>query len=317
MEYRKLISFGKNSFVISLPKAWIRQNKLKKGDLINVEENGTNLVLSLKEASPNKEEKEISIGIDGKDFFSISREVNAAYIQNYRTIYLKGNELKTRIKEIQDIIQNLIALEIMEQTSTTITARDFLNMEKVSTSELIRKMDVVVRTIIKELINIFNEDNYDAIKERDKDVDRLYFLLYRTVLYNLQNPMQAIKTFKLESIDLVRIHNYGFNLEDLANEVRRAAKYSSRIKITSKQKKQIEDLFKRINEYYLQTAKAMHNHDLKLSLESSPLKRKFEKEINKLEEEWTSVKGISRVCNHLIRMVNLIHEIGRVVYTVN
>ena len=45
MEYRKLISFGKNSYVVSLPKNWVRQNKLKKGDLVYIEENVSNLVL--------------------------------------------------------------------------------------------------------------------------------------------------------------------------------------------------------------------------------------------------------------------------------
>ncbi len=44
MEYRKLISFGKNSFVISLPKAWVRHSKLKKGDLIYVEEASDHLM---------------------------------------------------------------------------------------------------------------------------------------------------------------------------------------------------------------------------------------------------------------------------------
>ena len=49
MEYRKLISFGKSSFVVSLPKSWIKQNKLKKGDLIHFEDEGNNLVIKKKE----------------------------------------------------------------------------------------------------------------------------------------------------------------------------------------------------------------------------------------------------------------------------
>ena len=49
MDYRKLIAFGKNSFVISVPKQWIKQNKLNKGDLIYLDESGPNLILSKKE----------------------------------------------------------------------------------------------------------------------------------------------------------------------------------------------------------------------------------------------------------------------------
>ena len=32
MEYRKIIEFGKSSYVVSLPKPWLNAKKLKKGD---------------------------------------------------------------------------------------------------------------------------------------------------------------------------------------------------------------------------------------------------------------------------------------------
>jgi phosphate uptake regulator len=34
VEFRRLIGFGKSSFVVSLPKNWIEKNKLVKGDLV-------------------------------------------------------------------------------------------------------------------------------------------------------------------------------------------------------------------------------------------------------------------------------------------
>ncbi len=46
MEYRKLISFGKSSFVVSLPKSWVTQNKMKKGDLVYFEDSGVNLLIN-------------------------------------------------------------------------------------------------------------------------------------------------------------------------------------------------------------------------------------------------------------------------------
>ena len=58
MEYRKLISFGKNSFVVSLPKSWIKQNKLIKGDLIHISDNGSDLILSKKESDEKKKRED-------------------------------------------------------------------------------------------------------------------------------------------------------------------------------------------------------------------------------------------------------------------
>ena len=95
MEYRKLISFGKSSFVISLPKAWINKHKLSKGNLLYLQESETDLIISPKEHE-EVEEREITINVDGKDIFFITREINAAYIENNRRIILKGKELEAK-----------------------------------------------------------------------------------------------------------------------------------------------------------------------------------------------------------------------------
>ena len=101
MEYRKLIAFGKSSYVISLPKAWIRQQKMKKGDLIYLEERENSLLLSSKiQGSP--EPKKITISVDNKKIPQIRREVNAAYIENYREIALVGKQLKQQSAELLD-----------------------------------------------------------------------------------------------------------------------------------------------------------------------------------------------------------------------
>ena len=64
MDYRRLISFGKSSFVVSLPKGWVVQNKLKKGDLIYFEESGPNLVLTSNADTSENKDKEAVINVD-------------------------------------------------------------------------------------------------------------------------------------------------------------------------------------------------------------------------------------------------------------
>ena len=46
MEYRKVIGFGKGSYVISLPKGWALKNKLKKGSTLSVETGANSMVVS-------------------------------------------------------------------------------------------------------------------------------------------------------------------------------------------------------------------------------------------------------------------------------
>ena len=268
MEYRKLISFGKSSYVVSLPKSWIRQNQLKKGDLIYVDESGSNLLLK-KEESKELVEKETTISIDGKSRLWLFREVCSAYIRNNNKIILKGNEIKNRIKELHEIIQHFIALEIMEQSSERIVARDFLNMDSVSIIELLHKMDLLARTMFKEASTAPEGENYENLNERDKDVNRLYFLLYRVVLYYLEHPLKIMKNFKSNASEVLGWYFVAFYVEAIADEVRRTIRYSRLIKKDSKICIPISSLLNELEDYYIQTMKSFLNKDLNLGLELS------------------------------------------------
>src|SRR3989338_10259154 len=132
METRRLIQFGKSSLIISLPKAWIDRNKLKKGDLIYLDEKTDTLNIQPKVTEDTRCSREITIEVQNKDSRMLLNEITAAYINNYNMIIIRGERVASLAKEIRDIIHNLIALEIMEQTGTRIIARDFLNMKETS-----------------------------------------------------------------------------------------------------------------------------------------------------------------------------------------
>ncbi|MBT4805397.1 phosphate uptake regulator PhoU [Candidatus Woesearchaeota archaeon] len=315
MEYRKLISFGKSSYVVSLPKPWVVQNKLKKGDHIYIEESGNNLILSKKESSEKKEDKRKIIDVDDKSPHWIWREVCSGYILNNHEIVLKGSEIKNKVKELQNVVQNLIALEIMEQTSDTIIAKDFLDMDNVSLSELIQKMDVVTRTMINEGCQVFKDCNYDSINDRDKDVNRLYFLLYRAALFNMENPTKAMKNFKLTPMDMLRSLFMGFYIEVIADEVRRTIRYARKIKGSPEMEKQIRSFLEKMRDYYVDTMKSFYKKDIELAFKISDLKMDFEKDLDKMESEVQKIEHLNKVVNQLQRLVTNIHNLGRIIYT--
>src|SRR3989338_4047480 len=316
MEYRKLISFGKSSFVVSLPKTWVRQHKLVKGDLIYFEEQNTDLILKPRSNKTEEESKEIVINVDGKSLFTVRREISSAYILNYRKIILKGSEVKSKIKELQSSIQHFIALEVMEQSPDSIVASDFLNMDKVSIEELIRKMDLVTRTMLKECSQLFKDEAIlEAIKERDKDVDRLYFLLFRTVLYGLQNPGKVLKAFNLTSVDLLKIKFIGYYIEAIADETRRIVRSAQGAIVGPSEKKQIEQLVNKVYDYFAQTMKSVYNKDIKLSLQLSEMKKEFEADLEVLEKSTAKVPELYKVIHRFDRVVLSIHGLGRLVYT--
>ncbi|MBT5740065.1 phosphate uptake regulator PhoU, partial [Candidatus Woesearchaeota archaeon] len=268
MEYRKLIAFGKSSYVISLPKAWIRQQKMKKGDLIYLEERENSLLLSSKiQGSP--EPKKITISVDNKKIPQIRREVNAAYIENYREIALVGKQLKQQSAELLDMARSLIALEVLEITTEKIVTKDFLDMDKVSIKELIKKMDMIVRSMLKDCTLMFVEDSAENIALRDHDVNRLSFLLFRVIRYSMRNPARAFKNSSLSIPELLNHYILTSLLENIADEAKRMSRVMKKMKLSKKEKEDCIQVLKNVEELYLAIMKAYYIEDRNLSLELS------------------------------------------------
>lgn len=264
MEYRKLISFGKSSFVISIPKSWIGKNKLKKGDLIYLEEKDADLILSPHSQNTEQKEKEITIEVDGKELKHIKREIIGAYIKNHKTIILTGNEIKDKAKEIQSVIQRLVALEVMEQTSKRIVAKDFLNLDDVSTKSILRKLDVIIRSMFEDCEKSFEEDNYESINYRDLDVNKLVFLMFRIVRFGQENTSYAFKKFDLSPVELSNLWWLSYDLESIADEIKRIARYLRQVSLDKHKQKEFIGLLREIKESYLNIMKAYYNKDIPL-----------------------------------------------------
>ncbi len=313
-EYRKLISFGKNSFVVSLPKGWIIQNKLQKGDLVHLEDDGQNLILSRKDSQEEAKEKTKVILVDGKNLETIQREINSSYILNFRSIILKGDSIRSNIHELQSFFHNLIALEVMEQTPNSLIAKDFLNMDKVSVDEIVRKMDMVTRTMLNEVLEDFSEDGYKNVNDRDKDVNRLYYLLYRAALYNLDNPLKALKNFNLNSIDLVNYLFMGYYLEGIADEIRRTARFCAKLALSSEQKKDLTKLLTIIKINYLETMKSVYAEDIDKALQLACKKKEINQELDYFEAKNHSMEHINNAIARMRRLISFIHSVGRLVY---
>ncbi len=313
MEYRKLISFGKNSFVVSLPKTWVVQNKLKKGDLVYLEEAGGSLVLAGKSRG-EEEEKTKQILVDGRSIRRIQREIISSYIKNYRTIILMGDEIKDKAEEIQDTIQNLMALEVLEQTSKKIVAKDFLDMNTISIQNIIRKIDVILRAMIEDCEKMFVEDNYENISHRDNDVNRLTFLIFRVVHYGLENSTQMYKRQNLNSKNLLNLWWFAFNLETIGDEVKRIARYMAKTTVDKKQRERFLTLLSKTREQYLQVMKAFHTQDIELAHSVLESKDKIISDCEEFYHANQKHEYAGLLSERLKALLTNVHNISRVTY---
>jgi len=314
MEFRKLIKFGKNSHVISIPKSWLEKNKLNKGDTVYLDENSEGLVVSPKDIKEKKELKEITINTTGRTIDELRRRITAAYIDNFHIIKIIGKDFTEKSKELRENLHNLIALEIMEQTPERMVAKDFLKMNEVSIKDIIRRMDIIARTMIHDSKLTLKQDLYQEIYGRDKDVNRLAFLLQKTIKYLLENPQRESP----KSIRLLDYWQMGINMETIADESKRIARFLSKFGRTKSKEilgKQLIHIYERIEKHYLDVMKAYYTKDKESAYKLACVKVKLLEDCNEFFNKNYDKLWVPNVIDKFKSIISYIHNLARIVYT--
>lgn len=268
MHVRRLVKAGQASHTVSLPKEWIVRNNLKKGDVVYINESGpAELTLTPQLSSKASQGMEKSISIDNKDIASIRREVTSAYINNVGTINIIGKSLNEKTKEIRQILDDFVALEITEQTSTRIQAKDLLNPDDISIPNTIRRMDMILRSILADSVKIMDgEELYESIHFRDADVNRIYFLLFRLVRSAMDNPLVSAN-FGISNGEGLATWYLAVNLENMADSSKNV---SELLKESDKRHAEdIKKIYSQIEKSYLDVMKAYYKKDMSLAGEVS------------------------------------------------
>ncbi len=192
MEYRKIQLTGDSTFTVSLPKEWIKRNKLGKGDLLTVVEKGNEVQLKLKE----EKEKDAEIKIKTKDAEFLSRLLITKYIQGFDTIVFSSKDhLDPKIREqLIKASTVLIGLEPFGETKDTITFRMLMKGGR-NLMESIERMHDLSILSLKELMEDLENESYDenilnGIIQRDNEIDKFYFLILRQL--SATNGFEAI-----------------------------------------------------------------------------------------------------------------------------
>ena len=316
MEYRKLISFGKSSFVISLPKAWLQKNKLKKGEVIYITEEANNLMISPNMQEGEPEEREMVIDTEGKSIDDIKREITSLYIANFGTLIITGKDLSDKAKKIRNILQNLMAFEIMEQTSNKIIAKDFLDIKSISIPQLIKKMDIITRAMMDDSKNTLSDDKTENIFHRDEDVNRLSHMLNKVIRKAFRNSSVA-KTLKMDSLKLLANWWAIICIEKVADEAKRIAEALSEISKKKNPKPEFRrdliKLYSEVQEFYTDMMKAFFDFDAQAAFDIAQKKYAILKDCRVFMEKHPCVA--ESPAEKLETMTLNIHNIGRAIYT--
>jgi phosphate uptake regulator len=183
MEARKVYVSGGSTYVISLPKKWVKKTNLKPGDSLVVTEHGSSLLIETSVIEKESRTKEIKISqITSSE--ALERILIAFYLVGYDTLKIKldrKNHLAYR-ERIRNILDYLIGVEIVEDTNEAMTLEIMLDYKRMSTIQILQRMFSIDKSMLLDLGKALKNMDIGLAKDiivREKEIDRLYFLVVR------------------------------------------------------------------------------------------------------------------------------------------
>ncbi len=309
MEYRKIIGFGKSSFVVSVPKEWMKNNNLKKGSSVKIVEEKENLIISpLRDFDSKTNEKSKSLNFESEK--QLQRELISCYIEGFDSITIKGKNLDKKQNNINKMFENLIALEIVEYNNNKVVAKDYLNLEDINLKSIIAKIDNNVKSMFLDLKNISEKNVKELIllaEDRDKSINKLSFLGFRVIRKLLNFPSKN----NVSILDLFKTWSLLVQLEKIGDELKRIYRmYDDKRFLENVEDNFISELYS----LYEDSLKIFYNDNKqsfrKKNLEVNDNIRKLRKKVkNKLLKEEDSKK--TQFYEKIINVSSYLEEILR------
>jgi phosphate uptake regulator len=143
MIQRKVIQQGPLTLLTSLPRVWIKRNKVSKGDYVNIEDNGSNLIVSKGTVKSRILKKTIRTTKFNPEL------VRRLYRQNYDQITIQIPPKYT--VEYKQFINNLIGADIVSEENNNLTISIGISKFEITFIQLVKQTEKIILESLQEL----------------------------------------------------------------------------------------------------------------------------------------------------------------------
>jgi phosphate uptake regulator len=195
-QQRKIMSLGKSSLVVSLPREWMHLNDLKKGDAVtfNIQRDRSLVVYpsNLKRGA----NKEITLSIDEKEEeLYINQKILGAFLNGYSGIILTSEKIFTvqQSKAIRRMAGRLY-LQVMEADAKCVYMQTLMDESKASLEQAVQRMHLMSYSMVEGSLNALRTADSELAKSVmsiDDDVDHFGFFILRILRNAAQDPILA------------------------------------------------------------------------------------------------------------------------------
>jgi phosphate uptake regulator len=205
-EVRKIQLTGKSTYIISLPKKWVDELKLKAGNPLSITRQGATTLLISPEENDRKAEGPIQVDLrisEEEPPEAVIRKIIALYFLGYGVIRMlpkSGRITSSQRTEIKDFIRRkLVGTEVVSDSSHEINLQVLLGFAELSVDNALRRMFLLATSMHEDAVSALKEGNVELAEDvirMDDEVDRFGFYIIRQLKYAVESE-GAIKEIGL------------------------------------------------------------------------------------------------------------------------
>jgi len=193
---RRIQLSGGSTYIISLPKNWIEELKIKVGQNVTIVKNSNQSLTLFSNEKANSEKKTIAvIPSSQKDTGdSIKRKIIAAYLRGYNTIEIKSKGIRLpaeHSRNVRELVRtSMIGTEIVESSSEKISIQILTRLPELSFETALKRMYLMASNMVRESIESIDEEDdihADEVVNMDDEVDRFGLYMRRNLVLAVEN----------------------------------------------------------------------------------------------------------------------------------
>ncbi len=268
---RRIVQHGSSSLTITLPIKWVGRYNLKKGDELNVEENGSSLAITTK-AEINNTKKEIFVKDEG---IFTKNDLSHLYQLGYDDIEITFSDKRT-FEDIKSRVPECIGFEIIDQKANKVKIKSIVTTIETEFDTLLRKSFQVTNEMAKELLDALKKEDYQLLTNI-RSMEGLNNRFTDVCIRILNKKGYKVQKRTMQMYEIVK------NIERIADEFKYIAdaltEFKGKLSSTSVQ------LFTKVVDYYLDFYNMMYKFEPALKerifLDRRPLHTKIKTQLEK------------------------------------
>lgn len=283
---RKIMSLGKSSLVVSLPKEWMQLNDLNKGDTVSFNIQRDRSLVIYPSAFKKTEPKEITLTIDqNEEELLIAQKILGAFLNGYSGITLVSKKIfsvpQTRI--IRNMAGKLY-MRVMEADSKRVYIQTLTDESKASLEQAIQRMHLISRSMCEDAVNALKNKDVALAKSvfsLDDDVDHFAFFILRMLRNAAQDPILA-NELHIDPLDCMDHQTLVYRMEYASDYAADIARHIIMIEGTDQKiPQEVLDLMivagNEVTDLYVKAVNAFFSKDVAFAVEIMKRRQKIEK----------------------------------------